>query len=173
MSRRSSRVHGLHTQEGGDEVNQGNQVARNVIPDMVQNGQLPPPPCAPTPVDLAAVMQQQNWIIEMLVTVLTSQAQGNQGNFRPAVPQNNSKIGDFNRLQPPNFGGSDNPMEADDWLREIEMKLEVVHVVDRDKVLMVVQQLKGPALAWWQSYREVNEDAAEMFWANFIMIFRE
>jgi hypothetical protein len=124
-------------------------------------------------VDLAAVMQQQNWIIEMLVTVLTSQAQGNQGNFRPAVPQNNSKIGDFNRLQPPNFGGSDNPMEADDWLREIEMKLEVVHVVDRDKVLMVVQQLKGPALAWWQSYREVNEDAAEMFWANFIMIFRE
>jgi hypothetical protein len=38
MSRRSSRVHGLHAQEGGDEVNQGNQVARNVIPNMVQNG---------------------------------------------------------------------------------------------------------------------------------------
>lgn len=132
MSRRSSRVQGLQALEGGDEVNQGNQAARNVIPDMMQNGQLPPPPRAPAPVDLAAVMQQQNRILEMLVTALTAQAQGNQGNLRLAAPQNNSKIGDFNRLQPPKFGGSDNPMEADDWLREIEMKLEVVHADDRD-----------------------------------------
>jgi hypothetical protein len=118
-------------------------------------------------------MQQQNRILEMLVTALTAQTQGNQGNFRPVVPQNNSKIGDFNRLQPPKFGGSDNPMEADDWLREIEMKLEVVHADDRDKVLLAVQQLKGRSLAWWQSYREVNEDAAEMIWTDFVKIFRE
>jgi hypothetical protein len=58
MSRHSSQVHGLHAQEGGDEVNQGNHAARNMIPDMVQNGQLPPHPCAPAPVDLAAIMQQ-------------------------------------------------------------------------------------------------------------------
>jgi hypothetical protein len=82
--------------------------------------------------DLTAIMQQQNRILEMLVTFLTAQAQGNQGKFIPALPRNNSKIGDFNRLQPPKFGGSDNPMEMDDWLREIEMKLEVVHADDRD-----------------------------------------
>ena len=35
MSRRSSRVQGLQALEGGDEVNQGNQAARNVIPDMM------------------------------------------------------------------------------------------------------------------------------------------
>jgi hypothetical protein len=124
-------------------------------------------------VDLVAIMQQQNQILEMLVTALIAQAQGNQGNFKPAVPQNNNEIGDFNRLQPPKFGGSDNTMEANDWLREIEIKLDVVHANDRDKVLLAVQQLKGPPLAWWQSYREVNEDAAEMIWADFVKIFRE
>ena len=55
---------------------------------------------------------------------------------------NGSRIAEFNRLQPPKFGGSDNPIEVDDWLREIEMKLEVVHADDRDKVLLAVQQLR-------------------------------
>jgi hypothetical protein len=91
------------------------------------------------------------------VTTLTAQAQGNPGNNRPAMHQGNgSRIADFNRLQPPKFGGSDNPIEADDWIREIEMKLEVVHADDRDKVLLAIQQLRGPALAWWQGYREMN-----------------
>jgi hypothetical protein len=53
------------------------------------------------------------------------------------------------------------------------MKLEVVHADDRDKVLLAIQQLRGPALAWWQSYREINENANEMVWADFVKIFRE
>jgi hypothetical protein len=86
---------------------------------------------------------------------------------------NGSRIADFNRLQPPKFGGSDNPIEADDWIREIEMKLEVVHADDRDKVLLAVQQLRGPALAWWQSYREMNEDANTMLWDRSVKVFKE
>ena len=42
-----------------------------------------------------------------------------------------------------------------------------------DKVLLAVQQLRGPALAWWQSYREINENANEIVWADFVKIFRE
>jgi hypothetical protein len=121
------------------------------------------------------MMYQQNRLLEALVTTITAQAQGNQGNPRPVAHHNGngSIIADFHRLQPPKFGGSDNPIEADDWLREIEMKLEVVHADDRDKVLLAVHQLRGQALAWWQSYREVNEDAVVMGWANFVKIFRE
>jgi hypothetical protein len=48
-------------------------------------------------------------------------------------------MGCYKRLHPPKFGGSDNPLEADDWLREIEMKLEVVHASERDKVLLAIQ----------------------------------
>ena len=142
MSRRSSQVQGLHAQEDGDEVNPRNQAPLNVVPEAPENGHLPPPPPrAPAPIDLAAILQQQNQLLQVLVTTLTAQAQGNPGNNRPAMHHNGngSRIADFNRLQPPKFGGSDNPIEADDWLREIEMKLEVVHADDRDKVLPAVQ----------------------------------
>lgn len=176
MSRRSSRVHGLNALEDGEEVNQGNLGAQNAAVEAPAIGHLPPlPPRAPAPIDLAAMLQQQNQLLQALVTTLTAQAQGNLGNNRPAVHHNGngSKIADFNRMQPPKFGGSDNPIEADDWLREIEMKLEVVHADDRDKVLLAVQQLRGPALAWWHSYREINGNANEMVWAEFVRIFRE
>jgi hypothetical protein len=53
------------------------------------------------------------------------------------------------------------------------MKLDVVHTNDRDRVLLTVQQLVGPALAWWQSYNEVNPDTRNMFWDDFVKLFRE
>jgi hypothetical protein len=71
-------------------------------------------------------------------------------------------IADFHILHPCKFGGSDNPLEVDDWLREIEIKLEVIHANDRDKILLAVQQLTGPTLAWWQSYKEINPKARTM-----------
>jgi predicted PolB exonuclease-like 3'-5' exonuclease len=33
--------------------------------------------------------------------------------------------------------------------------------------------LRGPALAWWQSYWEINENANEMMWADFVKVFRD
>jgi hypothetical protein len=53
------------------------------------------------------------------------------------------------------------------------MKLEVVHASDRDKVLLAIQQLTGPALAWWQSYKEINLEARTMIWDDFAKLFRE
>jgi hypothetical protein len=64
-------------------------------------------------------------------------------------------------------------LEADDWLRENEMKLEVVHASDRDKVLLAVQQLTRPALAWWQSYKKINPKVHTMIWGDFVKLFRE
>jgi hypothetical protein len=86
-----------------------------------------------------------------------------QGNNEAPVPcqpapQANFRITDFSRLNPPKFSGSEDPIEANDWLREIEMKLDVVHADNWDKVLLAVQQLKGPALAWWHSYHENNAE---------------
>ena len=107
MSRRSSRVQGLHAQEDGDEVNPRNQAHLNVAPEAPENGHLPQlPPCAPAPIDLAAILQQQNQLLQVLVTTLTAQDQGNPGNNRPAMHHNGngSRIADFNRLQPPKFG---------------------------------------------------------------------
>jgi hypothetical protein len=35
-------------------------------------------------------------------------------------------MGEFLRLKPPTFAGSSNPLDADDWLRTIKRKLEVI-----------------------------------------------
>lgn len=140
----------------------------------VNQPELPPPPPA---VDLAAVLDRQNRLLELLANAILTQ-NGNRsgsgnGHAQSTFHSYTHRIADFHRLHPPKFGGSDNPIEADDWLREIEMKLEVVHADDRDKVLLAAQQLTGPALAWWQSYKEVNPDARTMLWDEFVKLFRD
>jgi hypothetical protein len=140
--------------------------------DHVGENQFDVPPPPPPPVDLATILDRQNRILELLANaMLTQNNHGNRiGQHTP--PSYTHRIADFHRLHPPKFGGSDNPLEADDWLREIEMKLEVVHASERDKVLLAVQQLTGPALAWWQSYKEINPEARTMIWDDFIKLFR-
>jgi hypothetical protein len=43
---------------------------------------------------------------------------------RPREQIMNDKLTAFLRTKPPTFAGSSNPLEADDWLRVIERKLE-------------------------------------------------
>jgi hypothetical protein len=132
---------------------------------------VPPPPSPP--IDLATILDHQTRILELLDNAMLTQSIHGNGNVQHTPHSYTHRITDFHILHPPKFGGSDNPLDADDWLREIETKLEVVHASDRDKVLMVVQQLTGPALAWWQSYKEINPEARTMIWDDFVKLFRE
>src|ERR1044072_4311215 len=43
-------------------------------------------------------------------------------------------LNDFIRLHPPVFSYSTEPLDADDWLRNIERKLQAGHVADGDRV---------------------------------------
>jgi hypothetical protein len=130
--------------------------------DHIRENQFDVPPPTPPPVDLATILDHQNCILDLLANIMLTQNNHENGNGQHTPPSYTHRIVNFHRLHPPKFGGYDNPLEADDWLREIEMKLEVVHASDRDKVLLAVQQLIGPALAWWQSYKEINPEARIM-----------
>jgi hypothetical protein len=131
------------------------------------------PEAPPHAVDLATMLDRQNRILEFLANAVMNQNNNGQGNIQHGSTPHIHQILDFHRLHPPKFGGSDNLIEADDWLREIEMKLDVIHTNDRDRVLLTVQQLVGPTLAWWQSYKEVNPEARNMVWDDFVKLFRE
>jgi hypothetical protein len=115
--------------------------------DHVGENQYDVPPLPPPLVDLATILDRQNCILELLANAMLTQNNHGNGNDQHTPPSYTHMIADFHRLHLPKFGGSDNPLKADDWLREIEMKLEVVHASDRDKVLLTVQQLARPALA--------------------------
>src|SRR4051812_29816416 len=67
--------------------------------------------------------------------------------------QNNSvfTIQDFLLLNPLVFRCASKPLDADDWLRSLERKLEAAHVSPSDCVLFAAYFLEGAALQWWEN----------------------
>jgi hypothetical protein len=87
------------------EVNQGEDGGENVV--------LPLPP---TPIELAQVLANQTVLMEAIFNAVNRP--------RPRVLGMNEKLIEFLRTKPPTFGGSVNPLDADDWLRAILRELE-------------------------------------------------
>jgi hypothetical protein len=77
------------------DVNQGEDGGENVV--------LPPPP---PPVELAQVLDNQTLLMEAIFNAVNHP--------RPRVLGMNEKLIEFPRMKPPAFGGSVNPLDADD-----------------------------------------------------------
>jgi hypothetical protein len=60
----------------------------------------------------------------------------------PPTPRD--RLGDFQRTKPPTFSQAMEPMDADDWLKSMEKKLQVVQCNNHEKVLLASHQLSGP-----------------------------
>src|SRR3954465_7119214 len=76
-------------------------------------------------------------------------------------------IQDFILLNPPVFECSSEPLEADDWLRSIERKLETAHVAPDDRVLFAVYFLEGAAAEWWENFVAMQPDGHVVTWQQF------
>jgi hypothetical protein len=63
-------------------------------------------------------------------------------------------------------------MDADDWLKTIEKKLQVVQCNNCEKVLFASHQLEGPAADWWDVYVEAHEEPESINWQKFKNSFR-
>ena len=127
-----------------------------------------PPPENPTVTQMMTMMMQQ---MQQHYHQMLQQAQQNQ-QFGPP-PSHVSKLLDFLRIQPPTFSSTTNPMEANDWLRAIEKKLNLLQCNDQEKVAFATHQLQGPASAWWDNYVATRLDATEVTWAEFCQSFRK
>jgi hypothetical protein len=75
-----------------------------------------------------------------------------------APPPPRDRLGDFQCTKPPIFSYVVEPMDANDWLKSIEKKLQVVQCNNHEKVLLACHQLSGPATNWWDAYVEAHED---------------
>jgi hypothetical protein len=64
------------------------------------------------------------------------------------------------------------PLDADDWLKIVERKLQVVQCHNREKVLLASHQLIGPTADWWDAYVEAHEETDTINWNEFKMPFR-
>jgi hypothetical protein len=73
-------------------------------------------------------------------------------------PPLRDRLGDFQRTKPLTFYHAVEPMDADDWLKSIEKKLQVVQCNNRERVLLASHQLSRPAPDWWDAYMEAHEE---------------
>jgi hypothetical protein len=74
---------------------------------------------------------------------------------QPPPPQ--SRLGKFLRTHPTTFLQAKDPMEAGNWLKSIEKKLEIAQCTDKEKVLFAAHQLFGTAAEWWEMYRNSHQ----------------
>jgi hypothetical protein len=64
------------------------------------------------------------------------------------------------------FSQATEPMDADDWLKFVKKKLQVVQCNNREKVLLASHQLSGPAADWWDAYVEAHEEPESINYPN-------
>src|SRR3954471_20403025 len=78
----------------------------------------------------------------------------------------------FILLKPPVFRCSSEPLEADDWIRSIECKLDMAHVAPDDRVIFAAYFLEGDAAEWWENYVVMQPDGHVVIWQEFCDAFR-
>jgi hypothetical protein len=62
-------------------------------------------------------------------------------------------------------------MDADDWLKTVEKKLQLVQCNNRENVLLASHQLIGPVADWWDAYVEAHEEPDIINWNELKMVF--
>jgi hypothetical protein len=58
-------------------------------------------------------------------------------------------------------------MDANDWLKSIKKKLQVVQYKNHENMLLASHQLSGPAADWWDAYAEAHEEPESINWPKF------
>ncbi len=68
--------------------------------------------------------------------------------------------------------GSTNPIEADNWLIDIQVILNFLRLNDQEKVICASFVLKKDARLWWETV-EIRRDVTQMTWEDFVEEFKE
>jgi hypothetical protein len=88
-----------------------------------------------------------------------------------ASPPPRDRLRDFQRTKLPTFSYVMEPMDADDWLKSVEKKLQVVQCNNREKVLLASHQLSGLVADWWDAYVKAHEELESINWRSLEPLF--
>jgi hypothetical protein len=123
-----------------------------------------PPPPAPLTLEQVLAMQAQ-MLQTMQHTMVNVHAQPQ------APPPPRDRMVDFQRTKPTIISYDVEPMDADNWLKSVEKKLQVVWCNNREKVLLASHQLSVPAADWWDAYVEAHVEPKSINWPEFRATF--
>jgi hypothetical protein len=115
----------------------------------------------------------QNQLMQVMLQTLNHlqpNQQVHQQQPPPPLPQ--SRLGEFLRTCPVTFSQAKDPMEADDFLKSIEKKLEIAQCNDHEKVLFAAHQLFRTVVDWGETYRNSHPNLRAITWNEFKARFR-
>jgi hypothetical protein len=143
------------------------------------DGGAPPPP-DPTPAQLLALIMEERQNareerqahLAALQQIAAAHNNNNNGNGN-GEGNHRSTLSDFQKTNPPTYSKGLHPLEADDWLRTIANNLEVAAVREAEKVLYATHYLAGPARAWWEATKALQQAGYVINWAEFQEKFRK
>jgi hypothetical protein len=153
----------------------GGQDVPHVIRAHIANQQNPaPPPLVNQAMDPA--MQQFFEAQMQLIQNLTNSMQQMQAQQyqppQPAPRPPRDRHKEFMSHNPPTFSHSYDLLDADDWLKTITKKLEVVQCTDREMVLYTAGRLVGQARDLWDAYAIAHPNRQDITWQEFRDSFR-
>jgi hypothetical protein len=100
----------------------------------------PTPPPLPTLERVLAMQAKMFQTMQQTMANLHAQPQ--------AAPPSRDRVRDFQRTKLPSFSHAVEPINADDWLKSVEKKLQVMQYNNHEKVLLASHQLSSPVDDW-------------------------
>nr|AAS07216.1 putative retrotransposon gag protein [Oryza sativa Japonica Group] len=165
--RRSSRSH--RTVSRNAEMEQSHRSHRTASHNSGEE-RLPFPPHVEN--NMQHLMAVQTQILQGLAAAVAGFQHNAHGNGHPHMSNNRSKLTDFLRSRPPEFSQTIEPVEADDWLKDVDRKLNLVQCTPVEKTLYASHQLRGPAADWWENYCNAHPEPTNIAWDEFATAFR-
>jgi hypothetical protein len=114
---------------------------------------------------------QMQLIKNLTNTIQNMKAQQNQSSqLAPQPPRDRHK--EFMSHNPPAYSHSTDPLDADDWLKTVTKKLEIVQCTNREMFLYAAGRLVGQAGDWWDAYTTAHPNRNNITWKEFRDNFR-
>ena len=129
-------------------------------------------------------MVMQTQLLQGIAAILQNQHQNpppnqnmpppqmNHGAYPPPLPPRD-KRGEFLKGRPPRFFRAADPMEAVDFLKEVEKQLVIAQCTDREMVLYGSGQLCGSAQSWWEEICFASQHPENITWDEFKKAFEK
>ena len=113
---------------------------------------------------------QQTELLRQLVQGRQQQQRGGHNIHQPQA----ASYSDFLGTQPPLFNRTEEPLDADAWLRTIESKFSLLQVPcsEASKARFATQQLRGSARLWWDNYHGMLPADHVVTWEKFKNAFK-
>ncbi|XP_044405708.1 uncharacterized protein [Triticum aestivum] len=121
---------------------------------------------------LVQELGDQSVLANLLTNILGrhQETQQRQMDILERVVKNDSHrsgVGEFQKLKPPSFSGTANPLEGEDWITAMEKAFEAMGCTNEEKVIYAVYMLKSSAFEWWDAHKKSYPEGTPLTWILF------